>query len=288
MNVDFGRKVGRARMQKRPFYRRCIYNSSKPFRLISMQPRLSKLNLWKRHEERVCEVLTHALILLQNRSGLIQDEDDLNRQLYFCLREANAHFYALGRGVENTIDPPDSRNPPSLSHIKKHPREDKRPDFQWGFLDSSEQDPQKQEKRFCIECKRLGTPPSPKWILNENYVNNGIARFLEETHGYAFEVESSAMVGYVESSDFDIILSDVNTALTAFQSTLLQLQPLNIIWASTEINPLEHTFERPFPISPFTLKHFWIDLRGKVSPQPRKKRNSTKKPESKNSSKSTN
>jgi hypothetical protein len=241
-----------------------------------MQPRLSKLNLWKRHEERVCEVLAHALVLLQNKSGLIQDEDELNRELFFCLREANAYFYAQGRGVENTLDY-DSKNQPSSLHSRKAPREDKRPDFQWGFRDPSEQDPQKQEKHFCIECKRLGNAPNPKWVLNENYVNNGIARFLEETHGYAFEVESGAMVGYIESSDFDDILSEVNVALIAFQSTLLQIQPSNSIWSSTESNPLEHIFDRSFPISPFTLKHFWIDLRGKLSPKSPKIRKATKK-----------
>src|SRR5690606_8733208 len=152
MSADFGHQAWRARMQKRLVFRQYIYNSSNSFRLTSMQPRLSKLNLWKRHEERVCEVLAHALVLLQNKSGLIQDEDELNRELFFCLREANAYFYAQGRGVENTLDY-DSKNQPSSLHSRKAPREDKRPDFQWGFRDPSEQDPQKQEKPFCIECK---------------------------------------------------------------------------------------------------------------------------------------
>lgn len=246
-----------------------------------MQPRLSKLNLWKRHEERVCEVLAHALILLQSKAGLVQDEDALNRELFFCLREVNAYFYAVGRGVENTLDY-DSKNQPSSLHSKKNPREDKRPDFQWGFRDNTEQDPQKQKKHFCIECKRLGQPSSPRWILNENYVNNGIARFLEEQHGYAFEVESGAMVGYVESSDFDDILSEVNATLIRFQPTLLEIQPPNTIWSAIDCNLLEHIFDRSFPISPFSLKHFWIDLRGKITPKaPKKRKNTTKSTQSK-------
>jgi hypothetical protein len=32
-------------------------------------------------------------------------------------------------------------------------------------------------------------------------------------------------------------------------------------WKSKEVNRLEHTFERPFDISPFELRHLWIDLR---------------------------
>ena len=54
-----------------------------------MPLRLSKIDLWKRHEERVCEVIVEALIPLQKRIHLIQNEDALNRELLFCLREAN-------------------------------------------------------------------------------------------------------------------------------------------------------------------------------------------------------
>jgi hypothetical protein len=236
-----------------------------------MQPRLSTRNIWKRYEECICEILAYALILLQNNSGLIRDENELNRKLYYCLKEANAHYRKLGRGVDTPFMY-EARNQPSRRHRRnKAPRENMRPDFQSGFIDHSEPDPQKQDKFFCIECKRLGDPPSSRYILNENYVKKGIARFIEKQHGYAFEVESGAMVGYIESSDFDVVLSEVNTALIAFQPTLLQIRPSNSIWSSTESNLLEHTFERPFPISPFALKHFWIDLRGKLTPKPARK-----------------
>lgn len=241
-----------------------------------MQPLLSKLNLWKKHEERVCEVLAYALLLLQRKPGLIQDEDELNRQLVFCLREANSYYHEHDRGVDTPFIY-EARNQPSSTHQTKNLHEDKRPDFQSGFIDHTERDPQKKDKFFCIECKRLGNPPSPKWILNENYVNNGIARFIEEMHRYGFEVESGAMVGYIESSDFDTILSDVNTTLIAFQASLVNIQPSNGVWSSADTNLLEHSFERSFPVSPFVLKHFWIDLRGKLTPKPPKKRKSIKK-----------
>lgn len=237
-----------------------------------MRPRLSQLDLWKRHEERVCEVLAYALTLLQNKLDLIQDEDKLNRELHFCLREANDYYYKQGRGVDTPFIY-EAQNQPSRHHRrKKATREDKRPDFQTGFVDHSEYDPQKKDKFFCIECKRLGKASSRKWILNENYVNNGIARFIEEQHGYAFEVESGAMVGYVESSDFDNILLEVNAALIAFEPTLLEIQSSNSIWSSVECNLLEHTFKRSFPSFSFVLKHFWIDLRGKLKPPPKRKR----------------
>lgn len=146
-----------------------------------MPPCLTKLGLWKRHEERVCEVLAHALILLQKKTDLIQDEDKLNRQLHFCLQEANKYLYAQGRGLDNPFYS-EARNQPSSYHDEKHEREDKRPDLQNSFVDHSEPNPFKQNKSFCIECKRLGDPTSPSWILNNNYVNNGIARFIKEQH----------------------------------------------------------------------------------------------------------
>ena len=33
--------------------------------------------------------------------------------------------------------------------------------------------------QFVVECKRLGIPSSQKWILNENYVNHGVRRFVD-------------------------------------------------------------------------------------------------------------
>lgn len=228
-----------------------------------MPPRLSKLNLWKRHEERVCEVLAYALVLLQKRTNLIQDEDELNRELHFCLREANAYFSKQDRGVDTPFVY-EARNQPSYHHNTKHSREDKRPDFQSGYVDHSERDPYKQDKFFCIECKRLGEPSSSNWILNENYIKNGIARFFDEGHGYGIEVESGAMVGYVESSDFDIIFQEVNNNLIKLLPELTEINFESSAWSSSECNVLVHTFDRTFPISPFLLNHFWIDLRGKL------------------------
>lgn len=84
------------------------------------------------------------------------------------------------------------------------------------------------------------------------------------------------MVGYVETSDFDVILKEVNTSLSIIQPKLLKKGSQDAVWTSTECNLLENTFDRPFPVSPFTLRHLWIDLRGKITPPPREPSGETK------------
>ncbi len=44
------------------------------------QPRISRLSIWERHEQRVVEVLLTALSILQSRVSLAQSEVDLNRE----------------------------------------------------------------------------------------------------------------------------------------------------------------------------------------------------------------
>lgn len=234
-----------------------------------MPPRLSQINFWKNHEERVCEVIAYALVLLQKRDNLIQNEDTLNREFFFCLREANNHMVRQGKGLSTPFYY-EARNQPSAIHNnEKREREDKRPDFQNGFVDHSESDPEKQDKHFCVECKRLGDAPSKSWQINRNYILNGVTRFLTIEHGYGLDVESGAMIGYVESSSFEIILKEVNITLNEINPNLPSL-PSDLKWDDNNANLLEHTLTRDFPISPFKLCHFWVDLRGRLKPAPSK------------------
>jgi len=64
---------------------------------------------------------------------------------------------------------------------------------------------------FHVECKRLGSPTSANWILNENYVKNGIKRFDCELHEYGKRAPSGMMVGYIISMSPEKILDEVNT-----------------------------------------------------------------------------
>ena len=82
------------------------------------QPHISRLSIWEKHESRVIEVLLAALAILQNKLGLAPSEIDLNRELYFCLLEANRQQWAMGNGFDH---PPisDAKNPPYPDDVQR-------------------------------------------------------------------------------------------------------------------------------------------------------------------------
>ncbi len=224
------------------------------------QPRLSRLNIWKKHEQRVLEVFLEALLILQKNANLDKSEVFLNRELFFCLLEANRKLRELGGGFEY---PPtaEAKNAPSPDDEIRTQREDKIPDFAWGFIDHTEINPKRSARYFIIECKRLGKKPRSDWIINENYINHGVLRFLKEDYGYAKDEISGAMVGYIQSMDFDEILCEVNNA--ASPQAVPPLSASYEGWQKQGISRLSHVLVRQFGGSPFLLQHFWIDLRDK-------------------------
>ncbi len=220
------------------------------------QPRLSKLNIWARHEQRVLKIFIEALTILQAGAGLSLSEINLNRELYFCLLEANRKM-----GKEGFLYPPtyEAKNPPDPDDEQRTARENKIPDFYWGYLDDMEPDPRRSARNFYIECKRLGKPPRADWILNENYVHHGICRFITKEHGYAQGEQSAAMVGYVQSMELDDILREVNTAAMSFSVPKIKTSSKG--WKFKGVSQLQQKINRPFPVTPFNLWHLWIDLR---------------------------
>ena len=120
---------------------------------------------------------------------------------------------------------------------------------------------------FHIECKRLGSPTSSSWKLNPNYVHYGIIRFIAESHRYGQHAQSGAMIGYLEDMTCDEIHQEVNAEIEIAKQTLLspsKISPLLLSqdgWQDKATSCLSHNLERPFPKTPFTLWHFWLDLR---------------------------
>lgn len=238
------------------------------------QPRISKLNSWDRHVERVMEVTVEALSLFHSAEGadklkeefsIIDDwretEDKLNTVLYFLLCKANRNLKTRNRGLDIFPDY-ESRNKPnpndrSINAIK---RQQKRADFTWGYADFSLPEDHKGNRDFVIECKRLGSRPSKSTVLNEKYAIEGIQRFIADSHRYGEDESSGAMVGYIENMDSEDILTEVNVAITAHLKvdTLAKHSP---DWQEKSTTRLGHAFDRPFEKSPFTLHHLWLDLR---------------------------
>lgn len=217
-------------------------------------PLISGLPLWERHEQRVLAILHSALHLLRTKEPE-GHEPKLNRDLYLCILRVNRENHASGGPVFDFPPILDGRNPPTPD-TEDSASERKLPDLSWRYIDHQEPDPHRSVRAFAIECKRLGSPSSSGWNFNLRYATDGVRRFTDPDSGYGRDVASGAMVGYVESLTFEQIVAEVNEVLTQFGVPPLALPP-----ADGPLTEMDHSFARPFPISPFRLAHLWIDIR---------------------------
>ena len=95
------------------------------------------------------------------------------------------------------------------------------------------------------------------WQFNVRYVDDGVRRFLDLEWQYGKDVATGAMVGYVESLTPEEIIVEVNGALDRLGVSALTLPPR----IGSPLIEMEHSFDRPFEISPFQLVHLWTDIR---------------------------
>ncbi len=215
---------------------------------------------WEKFEKEVFDIIELALIYLKQEKDLPQNEEELNRKLYFKMIGAN---YELLRSDDKRGDCTplnDSKNQPNIDDItrEQRKREQKRPDFQFSRTDIHSPVSEKSVKQIIVENKRLGEPTSSNWILNENYVNNGIKRFLDFEWRYGLDAAVGAMIGYIQNMDFPTILNEVNE--TAKQQNLPELVCIPLK-NKNSLFILEQKLKRKFPKKKFKLKHFWIDIR---------------------------
>jgi hypothetical protein len=217
-------------------------------------PHLLSQNFWKKHQDRCLLTVERALVLLRQTGNLPESEVDLNRLLHFCLLRASRELYP-----ENEIAPStECNNQPDPDDETRVKREQKRPDFQWIFLDRYEPDPLRSSRQFVVECKRLGMATRADWILNKNYTNHGIGRFRETEWAYAKGVSSGAIVGYWQSMEADDVLTEVHEESRAKSFPDMVLESA---WKPGDVSRLQHDFERSFQGSPFRLHHLWVDLK---------------------------
>ncbi|MCP4363515.1 MAG: hypothetical protein GY796_36415 [Chloroflexi bacterium] len=223
------------------------------------QPRISQGNSWERYKQELFLLIHETLLVLQLQTNLPEIEDNakyhsLNRELFRCFRvsyrKLNLSFHMPTR---------EGKNPPYFGDIAPTEREEKRPDFYWQFIDSLASE-DSCERRFILECKRLGSPSSSNWKLNPNYVNHGVLRFLSSPHEYGKGDDAGGMIGYVQDMEFDDILQEVNQTAATHPKPIPLLQIVKN-WEEKETSELVHDLQRPFPISPFRLHRFWVDLR---------------------------
>ena len=224
------------------------------------RPHLSKIDSWANFETRILKVFILALEILRCKESDLtkENEDKLNYELYFCMLEAVRKLGGEDSGI----------NSPPVYECINQPLEDeehldisrkKRPDFQWGYINHSEPDPRKSAKHYYIECKRLGTPTRSSWVFNQNYISNGVLRFVKQEWKYGRASSSGTMIGYIQSMKPKEILAKVNQEAHNNNITEIQLNPEG--WKKNSVSRLDHEFDRQVLPTPFKLRHFWVDLR---------------------------
>lgn len=218
-------------------------------------PSLHSRNLWARRTTRFLAILEKGLLLFVGQEDLESAEVDLNRRLYWCLLQATAELYP----AEPCNPSLECNNQPDPDDEAGNIRELKRPDLQWVFRDRYEPDVRRSSMQFVVECKRLGLPLRADRVLTTDYVEHGIRRFIAPEWSYAKRFPSAAMVGYWQSMEADDVLREVNEAGAKRRISVLALGKQG--WQVRGVSKLEHSFERSFPVSPFQLRHFWVDLR---------------------------
>lgn len=216
--------------------------------------------LWRNWERRILEVLIVALDMLQKETSLPNDEDNITPKLYLKMRKANHRLWKSGKGGLHNSPVWEAHNQPSSEEDLDEAYINKQPDIQWEIADLSEEDYEKATRFYAIECKRLGYPPSSSWILNENYVRKGVLRFIKKEFGYGKYTPSGTMVGYIQNMELNDILNEVNSYLKA-ESLAGIILPFSG-WKKNSVSRLEQCLERnEVPLSPFDLRHLWVDLR---------------------------
>ncbi|MEG3899059.1 MULTISPECIES: hypothetical protein [unclassified Microcoleus] len=223
-----------------------------------LRRKTTDVDIWGNHEKRVLAIFMLALKMLQQEQELPLQEDQINRKLSFYIRRANKQLSDSNQGLSSPCMY-EANIQPDADDIIRSKREHKRPDFQWGICDTNETNPDKMDKFYILEAKRLGSPSSPQWILNENYILNGMKRFILAEWGYGKSASSGAMIGYIQNMELDDILKEINNHCS--QVTIMVLTLSSEGWRN-DVSRLDNQLERTTILpSPFDLRHLWVDLR---------------------------
>ncbi|HUT24636.1 MAG TPA: hypothetical protein VM492_09865 [Sumerlaeia bacterium] len=229
---------------------------------MSNRPLPGAKDLWRKHVGSVLRVMIGALERLRRETDPPCEEEALDRILYLRARE---EYFTL----------PVRQRPQSFNLTQqalKSPEEDtgateewvrKKPDFKWRIQNDLAATPRDLTMDFDIETKRLGKPTSRSWVLNREYVEKGICRFLLPTHRYGNEVDAGAMIGYVQTMAPTEVLAEVNQYLQkAAQEGLpdFSFDPNDLV-AKRILETSQSLCRRQVSPPRFTLYHLWVDLR---------------------------
>lgn len=217
---------------------------------MSRRPLLTSVDLWARHCDRCLLLLREALNSLDPGSPG-ESEREINRRFYRAINAA--HQAAARRGEEPlSVITYEAPSAPAPSDIEFQAREYKVPDFQWAYMDDLALDPNAGARHLAIECKRLGEP-TKNWDFFEEYVTNGVNRFISTRWSYGKDTPTGVMIGYLQSVDAEGALVAVNAIAAEASIPTLALRE-----NGAEPLELDHMLERSFADTPFKLLHLWV------------------------------
>lgn len=234
--------------------------------------------LWDKFESRILEITGVALVLMRTAAELPDDEKKLNQLLARYIRDAVWMLRASDTGSDHAPHL-DVSNQPDPDDSTPAGREDMRPDLQWELKDVQARTREEYQRFYAMECKRLGAPSSPSWVLNKRYVKDGIKRFTRPEYSYGSPKSnpSASMIGYVQNMELGDILKEVNHYCGINRMAQIRLSEQG--WQS-ELSFLHQLVRRP-EIHPLALylRHIWVDLRSipidSTKTKPKKSRRKT-------------
>jgi hypothetical protein len=223
------------------------------------KPRLTAAITWPRYEKSVHAVFTEALRRVAEFECLPEAEEPLNLELYWVAIKVNHEL----RKSPDLILPFeivfDSRSQPEPDDVAHAERLRKRPDFSCLLTNEQATDFRRSQLRYYLECKRLGSAQRGL-VFNDLYSEEGVSRFIRGGHAYAKGCKSASMIGYLQSTDHDTVLNEVNAF--AKNRSIPSLARAARAWAQREVTRLsQDPLPREFDPATIQLSHFWVDLR---------------------------
>jgi hypothetical protein len=206
-------------------------------------------------------VFSTALRELAEKDSISGDEDAISELLSLIIRQV-CFYFNRSRDNEEIRAPIWEAPIQPVNQVEvRGGKRRKRPDFTCYYFNCHAGSPDEQEIPLHVECKRLGSPTSSSWNLNENYVINGIKRFDCSTHQYGKRSPSGMMIGYIISMTPEEIETEVN----GYQKKHLPNYP-DITFTFDDRKPFQ-TYQkiqrRSVEPAQFELIHLWVDLRYK-------------------------
>ena len=163
------------------------------------------------------------------------DERIINQKLLRFFVSQSILFYFI---PENLDESGQNKSKPDISVYEKDLDENG-----LGVYDDN------KKRFFDIECKRLYNPNTREYVYGKT---GGIQRFKENKHGV--DLPYSAMIGYVETNDFNFWHEKVNSWILDKNEHLTIIENQKIAKFESEHPRISSQNNS------ITLKHFWVQM----------------------------